>query len=317
MEPVIVGAGALVAATIVGGTVRLVLAKRRWTRTLKQTARQLGLDFRRRTVFRQAKVVGVLDGVTLRVTSRSARSGRMSKASVEALIELEGLPGGIVLERRGRLGDLHRPLSGAVVPLHIEDFDRRFLLRGPDAGAVLAAFGAEARARVLPAVGERGARLGSGRIELVRPGLDIGAEELAATTTDLLELARALMERASDPADALLSHAFGDPDVGFRRRCLKYLLRQLSRSDQAREAMSVARTDVDPGIRFLALRELGDEATGEIRLLVRHGGLPEDLHAEAVDLLGPKFGGGLSVEVGDGGELSIEPAEVGGLSKSV
>lgn len=108
----------------------------------------------------------------------------------------------------------------------------------------------------------------------------------------------------------LLRHAFGEPDwdLRFRRRCFEARLRDCPRLDAARDALSVAGRDPDPALQFHAARHLGAGGRSILRPLLRAGGLPDELCAEAVALLGHEGAGGLALapEEGTAGSLSLD-----------
>ncbi len=197
--------------------------------------------------------------------------------------------------------------------VQIEDFDARFSLASRPDWKILVRLGTRARAAVEGVRWERFS-IRHGLVEWEHKGLVTRPEELLGLLDRLEALAQALTEFDGRPAAGLLHHAFEDSDRGFRHRCFEALLRELPRSDEATEARTRGAASSDPALRFHVAREAGDLAT--LEGLVVDGGLPEELRAQAAGLVGPRLGGRLSVgdPADEGGELSYEPAEAGGLS---
>jgi hypothetical protein len=199
----------------------------------------------------------------------------------------------------------------------IDAFDEKFLLKGRRDVAVLARLGYRSRVAMMQAIGKHGVKVRKGQVEWVESGLINDREKLLAVSAVMIELADALTEHSGRPAQALLHHAFHDKHPRFRRRSLEALLTELGRSHEASQALEQAEVDPDAGIRFLAARQRGEAGLDTIHGLLSERDLPAEMREEAAALLGPRFGGGLSLSSeAQAGELSMQRADEGALSEA-
>lgn len=197
----------------------------------------------------------------------------------------------------------------------IEDFDARFSVASRPGWRALVRLGSRARTAV-EGVRWEGFAVRHGLVDWEYKGLLTRPEELLGLLDRLEALVEALSEFDDRPAAGLLHHSFEDPDEAFRRRCFEALLREFPNSAQAAQARTRGAASTDPVLRFLVAREAEDLLT--LEALVVDGGLPEELQVQAAGLVGPRLGGRLSVKdpADDGGELSLESAKRGALSKA-
>lgn len=305
--------GVVVLVIVVSGLVFTRYKRTRtWSTLMKQTAERLGMEHEQADRRVVTELVGQVDGFPVSVRTLEPRTGRMSVAKIQTCVEVGGLPADLRLHRRGVVRGL---LAGTSALDGVQDLDRGLAVRGPDA-SLLAAFDARTRRLAETAVQTHKARLEDGRVQSVLPGRLKDVDQLVGIGSDLLELAKALRLGVTDVPGRLLHNTFEDPDPSFRRRCMKHLVRQHGRTDEAAAAIRRGRTSEAPDIRYLALHELDDEGLDGIHELVQARSLPDALHAEALALLAPRYGGGLSVEPAAGGELSVEHPQEGALSSA-
>ncbi len=298
-------AGTLVLATVVLGIIAFAAfsergRRRRWSDTLQQLC-DARPDLKRHDSPGWSRVYGSVGRFALEVRADAGRSTTIQLTT--------GLPETLGLRRSHSL-DLRRDHQ-----VGIERFDERFRLEERRDVAVLARLGERTRTAMWAAVDEGGVQVRGGDLVWQKEG----TRDLAALTRVIglmVELAEALCEHDGRPAEGLLHHAFEDPDPCFRRRCLDALLTSLRRAPEAEEAIARAADDPDPEIRYLAAKARGDDGLAAIRQLVDEG-LPEPTRGEAVALLAPRFGGGLSVAPGgQSGAVSLEPEAAAGLSEA-
>jgi len=299
----------LVAVAAVGGVAARAYRQRRqrWSSVLCEVADRLEIDPPQdRPV--GSDLVAKRDDVPIRIGIREP--GSFEVGEPRTVISLEGLPQRIRVFGRQRTAT---PIDPDQAMDGVDDLDARLVIRGPDE-ELLSTFDAAARRLVEEAFLEHGAQLDRGRLLVEWPGRVEDVDRLVEASRCLLRLAAALLRGVEQVPGRLLSNSFEDPDPTFRRRCMEALLRRPTRSAEASEAIRRGRVSDDPVLRYLALRQEPDGQDAGLRQLIRTRRLPDDLHAEAVGLLAPRYGGGLALEPAGGGELSVEPAAAGGLS---
>jgi hypothetical protein len=277
--------------------------RRRWEEALGLLAQHVdGLVLEPRRPW--SRVTGRVQGFEVEVATSGDSNGQSTRIEVAA-----GLPRSLNLRVEHGLD------FGADVQAGIHAFDQRFRLAGRRDIAVLARLGDRTRQAMWAAVHEHGVSIRDGVIRWRTQGTVLDADKLKAVVPAMIELAAALRQHGDRPAVELLHHAFEDPDLLFRRRCLEALLDSLRQSPEAEQALERAEQDPDPGIRYLAARERGD--LDAIHALVDSGELPSAMRSGAIMLLGPRYGGGLSIaDEGQEGGLSLQADAEGALSEA-
>lgn len=287
----------------------------KWRVALQQVATVLGIGHEPGSWLKGAYSAGDVGDHHYKLDSYTVSTGKSSQTFTRIVLKTQ-LPEGLELKKEGLLSGFAKAFVGEDVQVGIEAFDDKFLLKGRRDVAVLARLGYRSRVAMMGAIGKHGVKVRKGQLEWIESGLVNDAEKLLQVTGAMLELADALLEHSGRPAQALLHHAFQDKHPKFRRRALEALLAELPRSHEATDALDRAQRDPDPGIRFLAARHRGEEGLDTIHALLSEGGLPREMREEATALLGPRFGGGLSLSAeGRAGELSLQRAEEGALSE--
>ena len=278
----------------------------RWHMAISEVGHTLDVSGTPGTRFRQGSLQGLVGASHLELRT-GVRDVERAGPPVTRLRVYAGLPEELYLEVEGR-----RPSRD--VRVGIEAFDARFCLHGGGDAALLARLGHRSRAAIAAAVGRHGVRVRGGKIEWTQSGVCHDPARLLAVARAALELAEALSEHDGATEEALLHHAFHDPHPRFRRAALAALIEHVGSSPAAGEALDRAPTDPDVGIRYLAARQRGEAGLETIRQLLREG-LPEDLRGDAAALLGPGWGGGLTlVDDAPDGSLSLEQGQEGALS---
>lgn len=291
-------------------------AMEKWRDTLQDVAEQLGLEYDPGTWLRKASSAGAIGDHQYKLDSYTVSTGKSSQTFTRIILDVN-LPSELELKKEGLLSGFAKAFVGEDVQVGIEHFDEKFLLKGRRDVAVLARLGYRSRVAMAKSIGTWGVKVRKGQIEWVEGGLISDADKLMAVSRAMIELADALTEFPSRPATALLHHAFNDKHPQFRRRALEALLTELGRSEEAAAALKRAAQDPDPGIRFLAARQQGEAGLSTIHALLGEQGLPAEMREEAAALLGPRFGGGLSLSAdGQAGELSMQRADEGALSEA-
>jgi hypothetical protein len=207
--------------------------------------------------------------------------------------------------------DLTRPFRSADVQVGIPTFDNSYLLQGADPADVLSRMGAKTREAMDATLKPYGAVMKNGSFRVDLKGWVVDEEALIDCFDAITALGEALIDHPGSNAEALLQHALTtpDPDVRFRRNCLKMLLADYPASVPAGHARRLGAVDQDAGMRFLVARLRGTDGLADVRALAACGELPEDLQAAAVALLSPHHGGALALEEAEAGALSVEASQ--------
>ena len=317
MEALLVVPVAILAIAVV--VVALWLSSKtmeKWRDTLQTVATELGISHDPGTWLKAASSSGQIGEHHYKLDSYTVSSGKSSQTFTRIVLDVS-LPSELELKKEGMLSGLAKAFVGEDVQVGIEAFDEKFLLKGRRDVAVLARLGYRSRVAMMKAIGKHGVKVRKGQVEWIGNGLVNDAARLLDISRAMLELADALTEHSGRPAEALLHHAFHDKHPRFRRRALEALLTELGRSHEAAEALTRAEQDPDPGVRFLAARQRGEPGLDTIHALLSEQGLPAEMREEAAALLGPRFGGGLSLSSdAQAGELSLQHAEEGALSEA-
>ncbi len=285
---------------------------------LQAVSRELDIYFDPGNFLKSARSFGDVAGSHITFDTYTTSTGKSSQTWTRIRVQTS-LPPGLTLKREGILSGLAKFFTGDDVEIGIEGFDQQFLLHGVDEVGVLARMGSRSRRAIAQAIGANEATLKDGTITWQKSGLVTNQHELKGVADDLLELASALADHPGRDQEQLLRHAFTQPDkaMAFRRRCFEALLRHYPNSGEAAQALQLASKAKHPSLQYVAARHMGDAGLPIIRQLLRDPKLPDDQRSEGAALLGPQFGGGLSVTSdADGGELSVarDPG-AGALSK--
>ncbi len=291
-------------------------AMEKWRNTLQAVAAELDIAYDAGTWLKPSFSAGAVGEHQYKLDSYTVSTGKSSQTYTRIVLDTR-LPGQLDLKKEGLLSGFAKAFVGEDIQVGIDDFDERFLLKGRRDVAVLARLGFRSRKAIRGAIGRYGVKVAKGQLTWYEGGLCTDTEKLMAISRAMLELADALTEFSGPPARALLHHAFEDEVPAFRRRALEGLLTELGRSDEARQALARAADDPDPGIRYVAARHQGEAGLDTIHALLTEGGLPEEMRGEAAALLGPRYGGGLSLSAeAQAGGLSMQQAEEGALSEA-
>jgi hypothetical protein len=302
----------LAAAVIYGAK-----AKEAWQTALRSVADQFGVAYDPGTWLRGSSVEGNVDGRHYKLDTFTVSTGKSSQTYTRIVLDTE-LPKGLELKKEGIFSGLAKTFVGDDVQVGIDRFDDEFLLKGRRDVAVLARLGLRSRKAMWTAVREHGVKLKNGQLAWVVGGMVSDLDRLLSVSESMFELAGALAEHSERPAVALLHHAFSDPDMRFRRRCLAALIDDMPRAPETADALQRAAGEDDPGLRFLAAAAQGAPGLPTIKTLLADERLPQEMRERGATLLGPQYGGGLSIatDEGQGGELSLQADADGGLSEA-
>ncbi len=311
----------LILAGGIGGVIVVLGASRRlpreWLAALRRVADELDLDYESGGWLGIPRAAGRIGDHGYALDSWVGSPGDEPKVCARIAVEAR-LPEGLELRKEGRISSFVRSLSRTDIQVGDPTFDDRFFVEGDRDVAVLARLGHRARRALLEASEAFDVQVRQGKLVWIADGLLNDKDVLLHVSRVLLELADALTEHAGRPAQALLHHAFHDEHLGFRRKALEALLEHQGRSHEAAEALERAGQDQDPGIRFLAARHRGEAGLAAIQALLTEGGLPASMREEALAVLGPRVGGGLSLDAAGAqdGELSLQRGDEGALSRA-
>lgn len=286
--------------------------------SLQALAGDLELYFDPGSFLKSARVYGEINGDHITVDTYTVSTGKSSQTFTRIRVQTS-LPRGLKLKREGILTGLAKFFTGDDVEIGIDAFDQQFLLHGIDEVSVLSRMAGRSRRAISKAIGVDEATLKDGTITWQKSGLVTDPQLLRGVANGLIELAAALADHPGRDQEQLLRHAFTEPDrsMAFRQRCFQALLRHYPSSPEAAQALEHGAKASHPALRFVAARQMGDAGLPLVRQLLRDPKLPDDLRSEGAALLGPGYGGGLSVaSEADGGELSVaRDAGRGALSK--
>ena len=168
----------------------------------------------------------------------------------------------LVIAYEGISSRLGKLIGGDDIETGDAEFDRVVLLRGAEL-RVVAICDRRVRAMIRELVSQRGT-VAQGQVRLELQGGTETFGEIVGPARAVAGLARALSERAEQPAALLLrQNAVGDPVAGVRRRALELLLRSFPGHAETRAALEALTTDPDPEVRLLATLNHDDGSAGD------------------------------------------------------
>lgn len=231
-----------------------------------------------------ARLSGEVDGLGLEV---EALRGEKNPRRLRIVIDGRGrIPHRIGLRPESIASAIAKSLGEPDVETGDEDFDRAVLVEGnPPLLSALLDVDTRRRLRWLVGVG---LRVEGGRVVLGHTAYTEDPRSLASRVTELLELARSLVEPPG-LVNLLARNACQDPLRGVRRLCFQRLLERFPRHDVTLAAARELLGDADGEMRLAAARHLGVEGVATLLELANLAGSDDYLAAMAVGALGARL----------------------------
>lgn len=293
----------LLTLALLGGALGWDLrSRRRLEPALQRLGGTHGLALAHARMFSGPALRGVVNHDSVRVYFED--DGEGNSTTVVEVLPAHPAPVDIALE--GRASRLTKLVLGDDVQVGLPAFDARYLLKAADPADLLSRLGARGRDALDRGVGHHGGQVKNGAITIRSKGRLKDPGQISDQIDAALELASALSDHPGHHADALLRHAFEDPDPRYRHRCLRMLFQDYPRSGAGQEGLRRALIDPSPAVRFLAAKEQGPAGHELLRTLLADDALPHDLAGQARAILGVAHAGGLALSrPHEGGQLQV------------
>jgi len=231
----------------------------------KLAAEELGLESTPPQWMQRRSLRGRMDGLSVEVTEKAANKATHTVYTVRLPAPV---PEDLRLSAENFLTQVSARLGNEDLQTGDELFDAAVLVRGEES-ELLARLTQPAR-RALQALIEKGAKLESGKLELVLKTQVSAEYELIDTLRELVAAARLFHLEGRSVPESLARNAAGDPEALVRLRNLSALFRDHPRTEAARQAAAKALEDSDPAVRLRAAEFLpGAGASPVLTALVR------------------------------------------------